>query len=107
MKGLSGHGHGWGPQKDAVKPDCSDLSLSQLIDGIVKNDKSDPKVRVKDDDRITLEGSTKEKTNNISILLSDLEFSDTGRYTCFVRNPKEKDLNNSATIFLQVVDKCM
>ncbi|XP_052614705.1 sodium channel subunit beta-4 [Peromyscus californicus insignis] len=76
-----------------------------LIDGIVKNEKSDPKVKVKGDDRITLEGSTKEKMNNISILLSDLEFSDTGKYTCFVRNPKEKDLNNSATIFLQVVDK--
>ncbi|XP_021493630.1 sodium channel subunit beta-4 [Meriones unguiculatus] len=76
-----------------------------LIDGIVKNEKSDPKVRVKDDDRITLEGSTKEKMNNISILLSDLDFSDSGRYTCFVRNPKEKDLNNSATITLQVVDK--
>lgn len=90
-----------------VKLDCSDLSLPQLIDGIVKNDKSDPKVKVKDDDRITLEGSTKEKMNNISILLSDLDFSDTGKYTCFVRNPKERDLNNSATIFLQVVDKCM
>ncbi|XP_076781083.1 sodium channel regulatory subunit beta-4 [Arvicanthis niloticus] len=76
-----------------------------LIDGIVKNDKSDPKVKVKDDDRITLEGSTKEKMNNISILLSDLDFTDTGRYTCFVRNPKERDLNNSATIFLQVVNK--
>ncbi|KAB0406089.1 hypothetical protein E2I00_019210, partial [Balaenoptera physalus] len=32
-----------------------------LIDGIVKNEKSDPKVKLKDDDRITLEGSVKEK----------------------------------------------
>lgn len=107
MKGLSGHGQGWRSREAAVIFDNSDLFLPQLIDGIVKNEKSDPKVRMKDDDRITLEGSTKEKMNNISILLSDLEFSDTGKYTCFVRNPKEKDLNNSATIFLQVVDKCM
>ncbi|XP_059563738.1 sodium channel subunit beta-4 isoform X2 [Myotis daubentonii] len=43
--------------------------------------------------------------NNLSILLRDLDFGDTGRYTCHVRNPKEKDLQHQATIFLQVVDK--
>lgn len=76
-----------------------------LIDGTVKNEKSDPRVHVKNDDRITLEGSTKEKMNNISILLKDLDFGDTGKYTCHVKNPKEKDLQHQATIFLQVVDK--
>lgn len=76
-----------------------------LIIGSVKNEKSDPRVHLKNDDRITLEGSTKEKMNNISILLKDLEFSDTGKYTCHVKNPKEKDLQHQATIFLQVVDK--
>uniref|UniRef100_A0A8D2H728 Ig-like domain-containing protein n=2 Tax=Urocitellus parryii TaxID=9999 RepID=A0A8D2H728_UROPR len=76
-----------------------------LIDGTVKNEKSDPRVKLKGDDRITLEGSTKEKMNNISILLSNLEFSDTGKYTCHVKNPKENDLQHHATIFLQVVDK--
>ncbi|KAG8522201.1 Sodium channel subunit beta-4, partial [Galemys pyrenaicus] len=78
-----------------------------LIDGTVKNEKSNPKVRLKDDDRITLLGSTKEKVNNISILLRDLEFSDTGKYTCHAKNPKENYLEHQATIFLQVVDKCM
>lgn len=82
----------------------SDTSKT-LIDGIVKNEKSDPKLKLKDDDRITLVGTTKEKRNNISILLRDLEFSDTGKYTCHVRNPKEKDLEHQATIILQVVDK--
>nr|XP_013010887.1 sodium channel subunit beta-4 [Cavia porcellus] len=77
-----------------------------LIDGTVKNEKSDPKLKLKDDDRITLVGTTKEKKNNISILLRDLEFSDSGKYTCHVRNPKEKDLEHQATIILQVVDKC-
>ncbi|KAF6334210.1 sodium voltage-gated channel beta subunit 4 [Rhinolophus ferrumequinum] len=76
-----------------------------LINGTVKNEKSDPRVHLKNDDRITLAGSTKEKMNNISILLKDVDFSDTGKYTCYVKNPKEKDLQHHATIFLQVVDK--
>lgn len=76
-----------------------------LISGTVKNEKSDPRLHLRNDDRITLEGSTKEKMNNLSILLRDLDFGDTGRYTCHVRNPKEKDLQHQATIFLQVVDK--
>lgn len=71
----------------------------------MKNEKSDPKVKSKDDDRITLEGSTKEKMNNISILLRNLEFSDTGKYTCYVKNPKENNIHHQATITLQVVDK--
>ncbi|XP_029770998.1 sodium channel subunit beta-4 [Suricata suricatta] len=76
-----------------------------LIEGTVKNEKSDPKVKSKDDDRITLEGSTKEKMNNISILLRNLEFSDSGKYTCYVKNPKEHYLHHQATVTLQVVDK--
>ncbi|KAK2099548.1 Sodium channel subunit beta-4 [Saguinus oedipus] len=72
-----------------------------LIEGTVKNEKSDPRVTLKDDDRITLVGSTKEKMNNISIVLRDLEFSDTGKYTCHVKNPKENNLQHHATIFLQ------
>ncbi|XP_055129320.2 sodium channel subunit beta-4 isoform X1 [Symphalangus syndactylus] len=76
-----------------------------LIEGTVKNEKSDPKVTLKDDDRIALVGSTKEKMNNISIVLRDLEFSDTGKYTCHVKNPKENNLQHHATIFLQVVDR--
>ncbi|KAF6106099.1 sodium voltage-gated channel beta subunit 2 [Phyllostomus discolor] len=76
-----------------------------LISGTVKTEKADPKVHLKIDDRISLEGSTKEKMNNLSILLKDLDFSDTGKYTCHVKNPKEKDLQHQATVFLHVVDK--
>ncbi|XP_060035952.1 sodium channel subunit beta-4 [Erinaceus europaeus] len=83
----------------------SSESSRTIIDGTVKNEKSDPRVRMKDDDRITLVGTTKEKMNNISILLQDLEFSDTGKYTCNVQNPKEQGFMHNATIFLQVVDK--
>uniref|UniRef100_F6S6D8 Sodium channel regulatory subunit beta-4 n=1 Tax=Equus caballus TaxID=9796 RepID=F6S6D8_HORSE len=82
----------------------SDTSRT-ILDGIVKNEKSDPKVKFKDDERITLEGSIKEKVNNISILLRNVDFSDTGKYTCFVKNPKENHAGHNATIFLQVVDK--
>lgn len=71
----------------------------------MKNEKSDPRVHLKSDHRVTLEGTTKDKMNNISILLRDLDFSDTGKYTCHVKNPKEKDLQHHADIFLQVVDK--
>ncbi|ELK31944.1 Sodium channel subunit beta-4 [Myotis davidii] len=79
-----------------------------LISGTVKNEKSDPRLHLRNDDRITLEGSTKEKMNNLSILLRDLDFGDTGRYTCHVRNPKEKDLleevdNTLTLIILSVV----
>lgn len=85
----------------------SPVSPSQILDGIVKNEKSDPKVKFKDDERISLEGSIKEKVNNISILLRNVDFSDTGKYTCFVKNPKENHAGHNATIFLQVVDKRM
>lgn len=73
----------------------------------MKNEKSDPKVKLKDDDRITLEGSTKEKMNNISISLKDTEFSDRANTPANVKNPKENYFQHQATIFLQVVDKCM
>lgn len=73
----------------------------------MKNEKTDPKVKFKDDDRITLEGTTKDKMNNISILLRNVDFSDMGKYTCHVKNPKENNLQHQATILLRVVDKCM
>ncbi|XP_008592181.1 PREDICTED: sodium channel subunit beta-4 [Galeopterus variegatus] len=80
-------------------------TFKMLLNGTVKNEKSDPKVKLKNDDRITLVGSIKEKMNNISIVLKYLEFSDTGKYTCHVKNPRENGLQQNATVFLQVVDK--
>ncbi|KFP39286.1 Sodium channel subunit beta-4, partial [Chlamydotis macqueenii] len=55
--------------------------------------------------RVEFVGSTTGKDNNISILLKNVEFSDAGKYPCHVRNPKEKNLQNNATIFLTVVQK--
>ncbi|XP_027691429.1 sodium channel subunit beta-4 [Vombatus ursinus] len=80
--------------------------FKNLLDGTVKNEKSEPKIRSNiDPSRIEMAGSVKEKKNNISILILNLEFSDKGKYTCRVKNPKEKNAQHEATISLIVVDK--
>ncbi|XP_042331349.1 sodium channel subunit beta-4 isoform X3 [Sceloporus undulatus] len=40
---------------------------------------------------------------NVSLLLLDADFSDSGKYTCLVKNPKEKDATHNDTIILKVV----
>ncbi|KAM6432332.1 sodium channel regulatory subunit beta-4 isoform 2-T2 [Liasis olivaceus] len=40
---------------------------------------------------------------NVSLLLLDADFEDSGPYTCLVKNPKEKDANHSGTFTLKVV----
>ncbi|XP_043854328.1 sodium channel subunit beta-4 isoform X3 [Dromiciops gliroides] len=80
--------------------------FKNLLDGTVKNEKSEPKIRSNiDPSRIEMAGSVKEKKNNISILILNLEFSDKGKYTCRVKNPKERNAQHEATISLIVVDK--
>ncbi|XP_074415630.1 sodium channel regulatory subunit beta-4 isoform X5 [Zonotrichia albicollis] len=55
--------------------------------------------------RVEFVGSTTKKDNNISIMLNGVEFSDAGKYTCYVKNPKERNAEQNATIFLTVVHK--
>ncbi|XP_059723254.1 sodium channel subunit beta-4 isoform X1 [Haemorhous mexicanus] len=55
--------------------------------------------------RVEFVGSTTKKENNISIVLNGVEFSDAGKYTCHVKNPKERNAQHNATIFLSVVHK--
>ncbi|KAM4015858.1 sodium channel regulatory subunit beta-4 [Anomaloglossus baeobatrachus] len=56
-------------------------------------------------DRLQLLPSNKTKDYNLTLLLTNVEYDDAGRYTCIVINKKEKDTKSNATLFLTVVDK--
>ncbi|XP_067910369.1 sodium channel subunit beta-4-like [Heterodontus francisci] len=55
------------------------------------------------DSRVTLVGKIKDK--NISLLLANADFEDTGLYTCFFRNPQEKNREVNATLRLIVTSE--
>ncbi|XP_069803166.1 sodium channel subunit beta-4 [Dendropsophus ebraccatus] len=81
-----------------------------LYHGTLKNKKSLPKpVDIPNKsyrhDRITLVPSNNTKDYNLTLVLRDVEFDDAGRYTCIVKNKKEKDAKSNATVYLTVVDK--
>lgn len=76
----------------------------QIYHGKIKSKASEP-LLVARNPRVEFVGSTTKKDNNISILLKNVDFSDAGKYTCHVKNPKEKNAQHNATIFLTVVQK--
>ncbi|KAM6295818.1 sodium channel regulatory subunit beta-4 isoform 1-T1 [Aegotheles albertisi] len=78
--------------------------LLQIYHGKIKSKASEPFL-VGRNPRVEFVGSTTGKDNNISIVLKNVEFSDAGKYTCHVKNPKEKNAQHNATIFLTVVHK--
>ncbi|KAF7235385.1 Sodium channel subunit beta-4 [Varanus komodoensis] len=94
------------PGQDAL---VTVVYLPQIFKGVVKNKDSKPepessyrhgiKYRLPSD----LAPSKDNREFNISLELLDAEFSDSGKYTCFVKNPKEKNANHSGTITLNVV----
>ncbi|XP_059685751.1 sodium channel subunit beta-4 [Gavia stellata] len=79
-------------------------STEMIYHGKIKSKASEPFL-VGRNPRVEFVGSTTGKDNNISIVLKNVEFSDAGKYTCHVRNPKEKNAQHNATIFLTVVQK--
>ncbi|NWH27410.1 SCN4B protein, partial [Grus americana] len=79
-------------------------STEMIYHGKIKSKASEPFL-VGRNPRVEFVGSTTGKDNNISIVLKNVEFSDAGKYTCHVRNPKEKNAEHNATIFLTVVQK--
>ncbi|XP_065553435.1 sodium channel subunit beta-4 isoform X2 [Lathamus discolor] len=79
-------------------------STETIYRGKIKSKASEP-VLVARNPRVEFVGSTTKKDNNISILLKSVDFSDAGKYTCHVKNPKEKNAQHNATIFLTVVQK--
>ncbi|NXO79342.1 SCN4B protein, partial [Sitta europaea] len=76
----------------------------QIYHGKIKNKATEPTL-IWHNPRVEFVGSTTKKDNNISIVLNNVEFSDAGKYTCHVKNPKEKNAQHNATIFLTVVHK--
>ncbi|XP_064896271.1 sodium channel subunit beta-4 isoform X2 [Columba livia] len=79
-------------------------STEMIYHGKIKSKASEPFL-VGRNPRVEFVGSTTGKENNISIVLKNVEFSDAGKYTCHVKNPKEKNAQHNATIFLTVVQK--
>lgn len=77
----------------------------QLCRGFIKSKAVEPKVQ-SENFRVVFVGSTTGKDNNISIVLLSVDFSDAGKYTCHVKNPREKgNAEHSSYIELQVVHK--
>ncbi|XP_062450701.1 sodium channel subunit beta-4 isoform X3 [Rhea pennata] len=75
-----------------------------IYHGRIKSKASEP-LLVGRNPRVEFVGSTTGKDNNISIVLNEVDFSDAGKYTCHVKNPKEKNAQHNASIFLTVVHK--
>ncbi|XP_029374788.1 sodium channel, voltage-gated, type IV, beta b [Echeneis naucrates] len=77
-------------------------TMQKVCESVIASEGVEPKVDVYRD-RVEFVG--KNRDNNVSILLWNITFEDGGQYTCFGRNPKEKDKNHSAIFTLIVVDK--
>ncbi|XP_074832948.1 sodium channel regulatory subunit beta-4 [Carettochelys insculpta] len=76
-------------------------TTEKLYQGFIKNKASQPKEEFRDP-RVELIGTTTGKENNISISM-EVDFSDAGKYTCFVKNPRENKAEANATLTLKVV----
>ncbi|KAM7397797.1 hypothetical protein PAMA_005902 [Pampus argenteus] len=77
-------------------------TMQKVCDSVIVSEASEPDVKIY---RERVEFVGKNIENNVSILLWNITFEDGGQYTCFGRNPKEKDKNHSAIFNLIVVDK--
>ncbi|XP_032086016.1 sodium channel subunit beta-4 [Thamnophis elegans] len=84
---------------------------TEIFKGLVKNKDSKPephpdyKFSLKHMLPPDLPLSKDNREFNVSLLLLDADFEDSGPYTCLVKNPKEKDANHSGTVTLKVVVK--
>ncbi|XP_026564860.1 sodium channel subunit beta-4 [Pseudonaja textilis] len=82
---------------------------TKIFKGVVKNKDSKPephpeyKFSLKHMLPPDLPLSKDNREFNVSLLLLDADFEDSGTYTCLVKNPKEKDANHSGTFTLKVV----
>ncbi|GCB66383.1 sodium channel, voltage-gated, type IV, beta a [Scyliorhinus torazame] len=86
----------WTFQKNETEP-------AERIIRIKLKDKKPRVTLFTEDNRLTLVGEVKNK--NISLLLTDADFEDAGLYTCFFKNPQEKNQESNATLRLIVVSE--
>ncbi|XP_062872722.1 sodium channel, voltage-gated, type IV, beta a [Trichomycterus rosablanca] len=77
-------------------------TMIKICEGTIPAEGFEPHVAIYHD-RFSFIGSS--KNNNISVLLWNVTFEDEGEYTCFGRNPKEKNRNHSAVFSIIVVDQ--
>ncbi|XP_071316364.1 sodium channel, voltage-gated, type IV, beta b [Trachinotus anak] len=77
-------------------------TMQKVCEAVIASEEVIPHVSIF---RERVEFVGKNHNNNISILLWNITFEDGGQYTCFGRNPKEKDKNHSAIFNLIVVDE--
>ncbi|KAK2828475.1 hypothetical protein Q5P01_019509 [Channa striata] len=77
-------------------------TMQKVCESVIPSEGVEPHVSIY---RERVEFVGKNHDNNISILLWNITFDDAGQYTCFGRNPKEKDKNHSAIFILTVVDE--
>lgn len=74
----------------------------QVCDSVIASEGVEPHVNIY---RERVEFVGKNIANNISIRLWNITFEDGGLYTCYGKNPKEKNRNHSAIFKLIVVDE--
>ncbi|XP_077162277.1 sodium channel regulatory subunit beta-4 isoform X2 [Paroedura picta] len=81
------------------------FNATQFYTGLVRNKNVRPVCRLCNP-RVQLPEVTLQKDSreyNLSVVLLAVDFSDSGKYTCHVKNPKERDAEHNATIALAVV----
>ncbi|XP_054854223.1 sodium channel subunit beta-4 [Eublepharis macularius] len=81
------------------------FNSTKLYAGTVRNKNSKP-VCKHCNPRVELPEVTLHKDSreyNLSVILLSVDFSDSGKYTCVVKNPKEKGAEHNATLSLLVV----
>ncbi|XP_033851925.2 sodium channel subunit beta-4-like isoform X1 [Acipenser ruthenus] len=77
-------------------------TLELMLEATIKGPKYEPRILFSDY-RVQFAGTS--KTNNISIILLNVDFEDSGQYICYAKNPKEKNRVHRATYTLLVVSE--